>query len=699
MQGDYFAYNNQVFSGYTPYTCAPYTQNVMPTNRTVEKLKKKHKSISGTNFDDYVSNSTDESIHLVRSRKTRDESRYDANQMLKKRSQSGTSIMKGMASQLSVPRSHSDERSMSPSLINEKRKNRRAKNNKKSFSQLEDIDDNFTYSENRLIDPGYLIEQSANPQHYHQSQYFPQQYNQYSQYQQDPYTMQFYQQQQQQQNQPQTGYSSQAPPGAPVDYYQQSNTQTQNFNPSGASQSYYQTADAYSGSGTGTRTFADQQAQGLPSGAKIVAEYFMGYLDEQQQYSQQLPQPARQERGECAPMMQYPQYQQYQQPQQPQVQYPQYQSYQASHCPPGCEPQSQCPPGCEPQPQKQPLCPSGCEPDYASSGSDKEEVDIEIWEKPSKKDKRHKHKRSFDDFKKLTDIIDALEKKIGNINCNGSGNSDPIQPIFLMPKQAEQAPAKPIYIPRNIYVPVIRPVFVPRERIIVRPQIVHVARPVLVDRPVPIQQRPLVIERDRPVPVRVETIERTEHQDDNGEPCVPKASTTETTYHEFIQPQRSSSTGDLQSEYTHEENNTNKQLVLDLLAEAERRKQSLESKSNESFGDQHQQQASGSASQYQTLESMGYNSGYTLEVLDQRVSDKFEKVDQETIKQRYGVDSFQYLPGSEAGGATLRSSGGSYKSLTSAVENHNESTYAHSSNGNLSSILTDLVKLSSGNNK
>lgn len=123
---------------------------------------------------------------------------------------------------------------------------------------------------------------------------------------------------------------------------------------------------------------------------------------------------------------------------------------------------------------------------------------------------------------------------------------DPIQPIFLMPKSNEQSQQKPIYIPRNIYVPVIRPVFVPRERIIVRPQIIHVARPVLVDRPVPIQQRPIVIERDRPVPVRVETIEKTEPLMMSG---LGQANTSggageltrnietgqEVTYHEFTQ--------------------------------------------------------------------------------------------------------------------------------------------------------------------
>ena len=73
MQGDYFTYNNQVYPGYTPYTCAPYTQNVMPPtcHRTIESLKQKskNKSMSASrHFDDH---STDESIHLIRSRRSR----------------------------------------------------------------------------------------------------------------------------------------------------------------------------------------------------------------------------------------------------------------------------------------------------------------------------------------------------------------------------------------------------------------------------------------------------------------------------------------------------------------------------------------------------------------------------------------------------------------------------------------------------
>lgn len=39
--------------------------------------------------------------------------------------------------------------------------------------------------------------------------------------------------------------------------------------------------------------------------------------------------------------------------------------------------------------------------------------------------------------------------------------------------------------------------------VIVRPQIIHVARPVLVDRPVPVTQRPIIIDRERPIPVPV----------------------------------------------------------------------------------------------------------------------------------------------------------------------------------------------------
>lgn len=112
----------------------------------------------------------------------------------------------------------------------------------------------------------------------------------------------------------------------------------------------------------------------------------------------------------------------------------------------------------------------------------------------------------------------------------GSGETrvivQPIQPVFYMPRQPDVPhiqPVQPIYppqppiqqpapqaqivyVPRNVYVPVIKPVFVPRERVVVRPQVIHVARPVLVDRPVPVTQRPIIIDRERPVPVPIRTV-------------------------------------------------------------------------------------------------------------------------------------------------------------------------------------------------
>lgn len=216
-----------------------------------------------------------------------------------------------------------------------------------------------------------------------------------------------------------------------------------------------------------------------------------------------------------------------------------------------------------------------------------------------------------------------------------------------MPKSSEASQQKPIYIPRNIYVPVIRPVFVPRERIIVRPQIIHVARPVLVDRPVPIQQRPIVIERDRPVPVRVETIEKTEPAGSSNELTRNIETGQEVTYHEFTQTYPNSNGEYTTSTYQYndqpqqQQQQQQQQDMLSLIEEAERRK-TLQSKSNEDIF----HKFCGEQQQTKTIDSvLGNSQGYTLEVLDQRISNKFEKTDQETIKARYGVDSYQYLPG------------------------------------------------------
>lgn len=129
----------------------------------------------------------------------------------------------------------------------------------------------------------------------------------------------------------------------------------------------------------------------------------------------------------------------------------------------------------------------------------------------------------------------------------------------------------------------------------------------------------------------------------------------------------------------------------------------LESKSQEDLVAQYNKYINSSAADVnaRTLDSLiGNSQGYTLEVLDQRVSDKFERTDSETIKARYGVDSYQYMPSnldpvkgssyivnnsaeyynsSSQANPNLRASG-SFKSISSAAELRNNNS---SSNTNI----------------
>jgi hypothetical protein len=139
------------------------------------------------------------------------------------------------------------------------------------------------------------------------------------------------------------------------------------------------------------------------------------------------------------------------------------------------------------------------------------------------------------------------------------------------------------------------------------------------------------------------------------------------TYHEFTQtyPVDPSKNFSYTETTDYEEDDRRKQEVMQILEEAERRKQVLLSKSSENLvTPQYNYPSSDTTSK--VLDSMlGNNQGYTLEVLDQRVSDKFEKTDTETIKARYGVDSFNYLPTNTE---TTRT-GGDYYTNTNNTQN------------------------------
>ena len=621
MQGDYYNFSQgppsgngyAPYGGYLPYGY-PLPAPAIVNNKPLEKIKKqKQRSIDGQKYE-IASHSTDESIHLVRSRKTGESApgRYDSDS--KKRSQSGNSLAQ-QAAQLSDEahsrqRSHSDERVMSPNVVllnysdssaKKSKKKRDRKHRKYYYSDVEQVY-NPQLGYQQYPQDTWMTEYPAQPGGYPQEGYYQ-------------------------------GYGYDMAPGAPqvdcsqypgcvpapnsydqgyqTQYYQEPcqpcppPVPCQPCPPAQYPEPVYPCYDVQPAS-NGT----------LPPGAKIVAEYFLGYLDEQ---------------PSC------------------QTEYQTQYTYQQSQ----------------------------------ASESSKEDIDIEVWEKTKKKEKPkktatptassssassssssssdtevEKPSRSSDDLKKMKDdIIKTIQNELGNLKLD---SKESIQPIFLMPKQSEQQ--KPIYIPRNVYVPVVRPVFVPRERIIVRPQIIHVARPVLVDRPVPIQQRPIVIERDRPV-----AIEKSE-----GGDCVETTrnveSGQEVTYHEFTQAYPNSN-----GEYP---SSSNYQYNEHVEYEDSRRKQdSQEAKSEEAYNSK-------------AFDSLLANSqGYTLEVLDQRISDKFEKIDQETIKARYGVDSYHYLPP----GANNGTSNAEFYSqnLTSAKES-NSNLYGNYTGGNIQDLYGAL---------
>ena len=139
MQTDYYGYNPNMPSNFynpgfaQPMAMSQYCQiNHRSPSEMMPRLQKKGGKSKTSEIRKYeeLTNSTDESIHLVRSRKAAEESaRYE--EEIKKRSQSGNSMIKG--SQRSQPRSHSEVRSelAAPMLQDSKTKGKKKKDKKK----------------------------------------------------------------------------------------------------------------------------------------------------------------------------------------------------------------------------------------------------------------------------------------------------------------------------------------------------------------------------------------------------------------------------------------------------------------------------------------------------------------------------------------------------------------------------------------
>lgn len=381
MQGDYFSFNQgppvnayAPYGGYMPYGYPLPTPTVV-NNKPLEKLKRqKQRSVDGRKYDE-VTNSTDESIHLVRSRKTGESApnRYDSD--MKKRSQSGNSLAQ-QAAQLTDDsrlrhRSQSDERSISPSnviLVNnlssdssakKSKKRKERKHRKYHFSDVEQV-----YSPQF---GGQYVTQSGYQQYPQETwvSEYPPQSGAYPQNP-DPYY---------------PGYGYDVAPGAPqVDCSQYPGcvpAQT-GYDQGYSAPSYYPDPcqpcppqpcqPCQPCPPVACQPYPEpaypcyEQTNGtLPPGAKIVAEYFLGYLDEQ---------------PNCQPEYQTQQY-----------------TYQQSQ----------------------------------SSESSKEDIDIEVWEKTKKKEKVkkpptpsstsssseseiEKPRKDCDDLSKLKrDIIDTIK--------------------------------------------------------------------------------------------------------------------------------------------------------------------------------------------------------------------------------------------------------------------------------------------------
>ena len=267
-----------------------------------------------------------------------------------------------------------------------------------------------------------------------------------------------------------------------------------------------------------------------------------------------------------------------------------------------------------------------------------------------------------------------------------------------MPKQSEME-QKPIYIPRNVYVPVIRPVFVPRERIIVKPQIIHVARPVLVDRPIPVQQKPIVIERDRPIPVRVETVEKIENIETTlHSSSYHEEAATEYVYNEVhnVEPVKVETiTAPVQEPVTYDyqyESNKDEKLynfaTLDLNKYYNDPEVKFVSTDTEVVTTTTTSTNNNVSNIFRDVLQLGLSErvdaqttrstipSYTLEVYDSTVSDKFEKVDPNSLKN-FGLDTYPYVTTADSN-VTYYQSGGavasslnkndSFKSITQHLE-------------------------------
>ena len=196
--------------------------------------------------------------------------------------------------------------------------------------------------------------------------------------------------------------------------------------------------------------------------------------------------------------------------------------------------------------------------------------------------------------------------------------------------------------------------------VIVRPQVIHVARPVLVDRPVPVTQRPIIIDRERPVPVPLR----------GGGQGAAQASTSRVSREEFAyQDNVPKAYGGRCAEFTGEANygyvpsQEDNQYAASSTQEASAAYESHGADIDIAVPNQfHHDQSAGQVNveessssyheSYQNIVQSSNMSGYNtaplhctgpIEVLDPAVNSSWQRTDQSSLVNRYGRPAYDIV--------------------------------------------------------
>ena len=182
--------------------------------------------------------------------------------------------------------------------------------------------------------------------------------------------------------------------------------------------------------------------------------------------------------------------------------------------------------------------------------------------------------------------------------------------------------------------------------VIVRPQVIHVARPVLVDRPVPVTQRPIIIDRERPIPVPVRGAAQA------GQGGGSRVVREEYVYRDNLPVAYGGRCAEYAGGVNYGYMPTQEQHQY---AAGSSQEINTGYQGQEQVIDQQYQQGGGSfqesysgATQTNTgsaLEGLGLVCGGPIEVLDSTVNSSWQKTDQSGLLNRYGQSALDIVQG------------------------------------------------------